>query len=210
VVLWDRWISELVADFWSVAKLGVSSTLGLIQVLSLPRAFVFHLHPTDPHPFAWIRVHASCAMVHALFPHPQWAGVATFWDQLYPLRNSSALGALTRRLRDHTAIFAEEMAGHRPRALRGQSLREALAVDQRTPGHLLEIYRSNAANPSALAALPPTLGTAALGQAKFGDLLSPEEESALHANLLKSWALARALNITTANLPTRRLLREVA
>jgi hypothetical protein len=49
-----------------------------------------------------------------------------------------------------------------------------------------------------------------LGQAKFGDLLSPEEESALHANLLKSWALARALNITTANLPTRRLLREVA
>jgi hypothetical protein len=164
VVLWDRWISELVADFWSVAKLGVSSTLGLIQVLSLPRAFVFHLHPTDPHPFAWIRVHASCAMGHALFPHPQWAGVATFWDQLYPLRNSSALGALTRRLRDHTAIFAEEMAGHRPRALRGQSLREALAVDQRTPGRLLEIYRSNAANPSALAALPPTLGMAALSR----------------------------------------------
>jgi len=33
--LWERWISEIVADFWSVAKVGVASTLGLMGVVSL-------------------------------------------------------------------------------------------------------------------------------------------------------------------------------
>ena len=28
--LWDRWISEIVSDFWSVARVGIASTLGLI------------------------------------------------------------------------------------------------------------------------------------------------------------------------------------
>src|SRR5262249_39142655 len=35
--LWDRWISEIVSDFWSVARVGIASTLGLIGVVSLPR-----------------------------------------------------------------------------------------------------------------------------------------------------------------------------
>ena len=35
--LWERWISEIVADFWSVARVGIASTLGLIGVVSLPR-----------------------------------------------------------------------------------------------------------------------------------------------------------------------------
>jgi hypothetical protein len=37
----ERWISEIMADFWSVARLGVGSTLGLLAVLSLPKSFVF-------------------------------------------------------------------------------------------------------------------------------------------------------------------------
>jgi hypothetical protein len=37
--LWKRWISEIVADFWSVARVGVASTLGLMGVVSLPRVF---------------------------------------------------------------------------------------------------------------------------------------------------------------------------
>src|SRR5262245_11939702 len=47
---WERWISEIFADFWSVARSGVASTLGLIGVMSLPRIFVFRLNPEDPHP----------------------------------------------------------------------------------------------------------------------------------------------------------------
>jgi hypothetical protein len=31
----ERWISEIVADFWSIEKIVVGSTLGLIGVVSL-------------------------------------------------------------------------------------------------------------------------------------------------------------------------------
>ena len=39
--LWERWISEVVADFWSVARVGISATMGLIGVVSLPRPLSF-------------------------------------------------------------------------------------------------------------------------------------------------------------------------
>ncbi|MGB7949203.1 MAG: hypothetical protein WCH75_16065, partial [Candidatus Binatia bacterium] len=48
--LFERWISEIIADFWSVARIGIGSTLGLIGVVSLPRPFVFRLSLDDPHP----------------------------------------------------------------------------------------------------------------------------------------------------------------
>src|SRR5882724_4747931 len=82
--LWERWISEIVADFWSVARLGVSSTIGLKGVVSLPRPFVFRLNVDDPHPVPWIRVKLSCAMGDALYPHPQWARLGNLWESLYP------------------------------------------------------------------------------------------------------------------------------
>ncbi len=28
--LWDRWVSQIVADFWSISRIGIRSTLGLI------------------------------------------------------------------------------------------------------------------------------------------------------------------------------------
>jgi hypothetical protein len=43
---WEPWISEIVTDFWSVSKLGISSTLALIGVVSLPTWFVFRVTPT--------------------------------------------------------------------------------------------------------------------------------------------------------------------
>jgi len=64
--LWERWISEIVADFWSIASIGVGSTLGLMGVVSLPRAFVFRLNFDDPHPAPWIRVKLSAAIGQAL------------------------------------------------------------------------------------------------------------------------------------------------
>ena len=66
--LWERWISEIVADFWAVARVGIASTLGLIAVVSLPRAFVFRIDLDDPHPVPWIRVMLSCAIGEALLP----------------------------------------------------------------------------------------------------------------------------------------------
>ena len=74
-VLWERWISEIVADFWSVAKLGISSTIGLMAVVSLPRAFVFRIALDDPHPFPWIRVKLSCAMGSRVISSPAMAAL---------------------------------------------------------------------------------------------------------------------------------------
>ncbi|MGH9882959.1 MAG: hypothetical protein ACRD6N_16095, partial [Pyrinomonadaceae bacterium] len=37
---WDRCISEILADFWSVARVGITSTQGLMGVVTLPRYFV--------------------------------------------------------------------------------------------------------------------------------------------------------------------------
>ena len=56
---WDRCISEIVADLWSVARLGLTSTLGLMGVVSLPRYFVFRLRLDDPTPVPWMRVRAE-------------------------------------------------------------------------------------------------------------------------------------------------------
>ncbi len=34
--LFERWISEVIADVWAIGKIGISSTLGLIGIVSLP------------------------------------------------------------------------------------------------------------------------------------------------------------------------------
>src|SRR5919201_3290740 len=83
-MLWERWISEIVADLWSVGKLGIGSTLGLIGVVSLPAWFVFRVARDDPHPAPWNRVRLSCALGDALYPHPQWRELSQLWGALYP------------------------------------------------------------------------------------------------------------------------------
>ncbi|MBK7936799.1 MAG: hypothetical protein IPJ82_06775 [Lewinellaceae bacterium] len=57
--LYNRWISEIVADVWAMGHLGIGATVGLMGVLSLPRYFVFRMLDDDPHPFPWIRVMLS-------------------------------------------------------------------------------------------------------------------------------------------------------
>ena len=83
--LFERWISEIVADLYSIARVGVSSTMGLMGLVSLPRAFVFRMTPDDPHPFPWIRVQLSCAFGEALYPDPQWRQLAQVWASFYPI-----------------------------------------------------------------------------------------------------------------------------
>src|SRR6202048_2762711 len=83
--LWERWLSEIVCDFWSVARVGIASTLGLIGVVSLPRPFVFRVTFDGPHPIPWIRVKLSCAIGEGLYPHPQWRKVARLWESYYPV-----------------------------------------------------------------------------------------------------------------------------
>ncbi|GAC1339016.1 MAG: hypothetical protein NVSMB18_06450 [Acetobacteraceae bacterium] len=198
-VLWERWISEIAADLWSVARLGAGSTLGLMQVVALPRAFVFRLHPTDPHPFPWIRVLASCAIGRALFPDPQWRALAAQWGELYPLGPDAPAEAT--ELAAHAPVFAELLAAHRPAALRGLSMREALRVDERTPRRLRRMWDGWAGDASAMVAAAPTLALAVLGQARADGRLRPAEDSALHAQLLQAWALAGAVSVASRPPP---------
>jgi|SRR5829696_3077183 len=194
---WQRWISEIVADLWSVAKLGIGSTLGLLGVVSLPRWFVFRPSGDDPHPIPWIRVLLSCAMGDALYPHPQWAALASTWRSLYPDdavndRHRRTLAELQATMPGFVALLLD----HRPPALQGRSLREALPLEDRRPERLLAHYQTWRADPPRMGAAPPALAFAALGQARAAGRLSPELESRIVGNLLTHWALHSTLDIS--------------
>lgn len=193
--LFERWIGEILSDFWSCARLGIAATLGLMSVVGLPRPFMFRLNLDDPHPVPWIRVRLSCAMGMAMFPHPQWQRLAALWGLYYPL---DGLDAQRRQL------FAELLAAmpgfvgllvnHRPPALRGRSLKEALGVAQRQPAQLDALFSAWQQAPATMYRAAPSLVFAVLGQARANARLSPEEESHLFAKLLTHWALRTSLN----------------
>jgi hypothetical protein len=192
--LWARWVSEVVADFWSVGKLGIASTLGLLGVVSLPRPFVFRISVDDPHPFPWIRVQLSCAIGDALYPHGQWRDLARLWSSLYPVTG------LDRERRGLLAIlgatlpsFVALLVGHRPRSLRGRSLEEVMPRAGRSPAALADHYRDWASRPELLRQASPTLAFAVVGQARAAGQLDPGDESRILTDLLTHWALASTL-----------------
>ncbi|PWU11965.1 MAG: hypothetical protein C5B51_01740 [Terriglobia bacterium] len=213
-LLWDRWISEIVADFWSLAHLGVTATLGMIGVVSLPRVFVFRIHADDPHPFPWLRVVLSCAMGDALFPHPQWTRVERLWRSFYPL---AGLSAQQRALIDGMLAtmpeFVALLAQHRPAALQGRTLPEALRVADRSPARLRSRFAQWRHAPAMALGERPSLALAVFGQAGADSLLSAEAEARTVRWLLRNWALGRSLRIATPELvssPCRCQVRQRA
>lgn len=73
----SRWISEIVADFWSISLIGTGSTLGLVGLVSLPRGFALRPSDDNPHPMPWVRVLLSCAIGDRLYPHPRFSAPRT-------------------------------------------------------------------------------------------------------------------------------------
>jgi hypothetical protein len=188
--LWERWISEIVADFWAIARVGIASTIGLMAVVSLPRGFVFRITLDDPHPFPWVRVKLSCAIGDALFPDPQWVRLSRLWSSFYPAAGldqarQDILGALLRTTREFVGL----MIRHRPPALRGNTLPQVLAVQQRTPARLRAIWREWRSDPPSMQAAKPTLVFAVVGQARSDGTLSPQEESRILGEMLTRWAV---------------------
>lgn len=199
----ERWISELLADFWSVARIGVGSTLGLMAVLSLPRPFVFRLDEHDPHPIPWLRVKASCAFGDYLYPHPQWRRLAKIWEALYPPTDVDAfVGRVIARCSPVLDELAELIGEHRPRSLRGDALGGVLAAEHLRPERLrrqLEIWR---AQPRLVESAAPCHVFAVIGQARADDKLTPENEANALSRLLTYWALKSSL-ATTAHCAPR-------
>jgi hypothetical protein len=208
--LWERWIAEIVADFWSVARVGVASTLGLIGVVSLPRAFVFRANLQDPHPTPWIRVLLSSAIGQALYPHPQWQRLAQLWASFYPLDGlDQERRQLLTTLQMSIPGFVALLVHHRPPALHGRSLLEVLDVRQRQPARLAGLYQAWGAAPWQMYRALPCLVFAVLGQARADRKLNPEMESILLTKLLTYWALRVTLDTSAihANRPRRRPTR---
>jgi len=196
---WERWISEIVADFWSVARVGVSSTLGLIGVVSLPRAFVFRISMDDPHPFPWIRVILSCAIGQALYPHPQWQRLARLWESFYPKASlDAARYTLLNRLEASIPDFVDLLIHHQPRSLRGRSLIEVMDTGNRLPDRLTDYYEHWRHAPAAMYRTAPTLVFAVIGQARADGRMSPEQESTILAKLLTHWAVRDTLSAAAA------------
>jgi hypothetical protein len=205
--LWERWISEIVADFWSIARVGIASTMGLIGVVSLPRPFVFRLTIDDPHPMPWIRVKLSCAIGHALYPHPQWQRLAHVWDAYYPVAGlDDTRRQWLRSLETSIPEFIWMLNNHRPEALRGRSLLAALATEERRPARLTALFGAWHRAPGQMYRAPPSLVLAVLGQARAVGQLSPDDESALVAKLLTYWAMRSTLDLSAfcASLPRRQ------
>ena len=191
--LWDRWISEIVADFWSVARLGMASALGMIAVVSLPRAFVFRVSSVDPHPAPWIRVALCCTAGQALYPHADWLRLAAAWEELYPLAGlSESQEEAFKQLRRTLPAFVNLLVEHRPRALGGVSLGEALRCSEVEPERLRHFYSNGRALTAQTAlALRPVAGFALAAQARLDQALDPAGETKLIGALLRSWALQR-------------------
>ena len=192
--LWKRWISEIVADFWSIARVGVASTLGLMGVVSLPRAFVFRVNTDDPHPTPWIRVKLSAAIGQALYPLPAWGRLAGLWEAYYPLKRLSPLQArLLPMLEKTIPALVAVLVNHRPPALKGSSLSEALELEERQPARLRVLLNRWRNSPQGMYDAGPTVVFATIGQGRVDGKISPEEESVVVGKLLKHWALQSTL-----------------
>jgi hypothetical protein len=197
--LWQRWVSEIVADLWSIGRVGIGSTLGLIGLVSLPRGFVFRPSDDDPHPMPWVRVLLSCAIGDRLYPDAQWRRLAATWRALYPLGGlRSQLIAIIAELRATIPDLVSVLVEHRPLRLRGWSLGEVLRNPELDRTALLARFAVWEADPGLMALAPPTLAFAVLGQARASGRLSPERESRILRRLIRSWAVRSSLETAAA------------
>ncbi len=191
---WERWVSEILADLWAVARLGLSATLGMVGVLSLPRAFVFRISTEDPHPPPYLRVLIGSAVGAALYPAPAWVRLAQLWRSLYPLE---ALPVAARhRLQSLAAgvpALVQALLGHRTASLQGRCLGEVVADPALCPQRLQARLRRWQNDPASLLAERPAVACALLGLARLQGQLAPDSESRWMARLLVQWAVRPAL-----------------
>ena len=196
---WNRWLSEILADFWAVGKIGIGATQGLMGVVSLPRPFVFRVSMDDPHPIPWLRVKISSAIGQALYPDLQWKRLSQLWEQLYPKDGMPfETRILLAKLEAVIPDFVQMLLGHRPKKLRGRSLLEVVHSEKRQPNRLRALYQFWQREPTEIYRMRPSLVFAVVGQAHFDRKIAPQRESTLLTNLLAHWALHSALNTSNA------------
>ncbi|MCB0542545.1 MAG: hypothetical protein KDC70_03455 [Saprospiraceae bacterium] len=187
--MYDRWISEILADVWSLGHLGIGATVGLMGVVSLPRYFVFRMLGDDPHPFPWIRVMLSLSFGRLLFPDPQWTGLEKTWCSMYPTKGlPSESGNLIRELNETMPAFVRLVAEHKSKRTDARRLADILPYRKRQPARLAALFKQWQIRPDDWLSQAPSLVFAVVGQARFSGLLSPEAENQLLVRCLTHWA----------------------
>lgn len=191
--LFERWISEIFADMWSVGHVGLTSTLGLLAVVSLPRRFVFLLPADDPHPSPYVRVLISAAIGARLHHHPQWQRVASRWRAMYPRDGIDADAArIFAALEREVPALVDELLAHRPPRL-GRPLRDVLPLHGVSPDHLLAQWERWGRDLDRVSRVRPSRAFAVVGQATANGRLTPESESRLLTVTLRRWAVRSTL-----------------
>jgi hypothetical protein len=212
---WERWISEIVADLWAIGRIGISSTLGLISVVSLPSYFVFRIELGDPHPAPWIRVKLSALLGEMLYPDPQWRRTRILWHAFYPPgRQPRAVRRQLRELEASMPAFARLLLRHRPASLHGRTLGEVLTVPDRAPAALRHEWFRWGGDRRRAFDLPPSRALAVIGQVHADGRINASDETRLVGQLLTHWALRSTLDIadicaTTTAAPAAPARRHV-
>lgn len=193
------WISEIVADFWAIAHLGIAATQGLMNVVSLPRYFMFRIQSDDPHPFPWIRVRLSIAFGLYLFPHEQWEQLNQLWQRLYPMAElpqdkQDIIMALEKIMPQFVQLVSE----HQNKALAASILKGVLPIAERQPQHLQKLYQYWKKQPEQMHYSAPSLVFAVIGQARADGLIMPQLETNILSKMLTRWAFQRSESRTTA------------
>jgi hypothetical protein len=188
----NRCISEIISDVWALGHLGVSATMGLMGVVTLPRYFQFRLDMNDPHPAPYLRVQISCWFGKRLYPHPQWDRLWHMWNAFYPrdgldAESQQILDVIERELEP----FIEIVMTHSTKEMQGQTLMQLFAVTERQPDKLLQLYQLWKTRKISLHTMPPTLVFAVLGQAKAQLKINAGMESQVLTHQLRHWAFTR-------------------
>lgn len=187
--LFSSWVSEILADFWSVAKLGVGSALSLIGVLSLPYYFVFKYVPGDPHPFPYVRVKICCMLGQALFPDRQWQELLDLWNRQYPVSKMNPDSrAVIASIESEMPMLVSLLINYKPLVFNGRKMSQVFQTDLKNPGILRELYNDIICSRRSLITLNPVLVFATLGQAKMDKKLISEKEGSVINKLLTYWA----------------------
>jgi hypothetical protein len=188
----ERWISEIICDAWATGHLGVTATLGLMSVVSLPKYFQFRLDLNDPHPAPYMRVYLSYAFGKRLFPHAQWDKLWHMWKSFYPkegLQNEK-INALNE-LEKETEKFVTLVLNFSTPEMKGLKLWQLFPAKQRQPEELRRLYKLWASKSISLQSMSPTLVFAMLGQAKADLAIDAITENKTLTKQLQQWAFHR-------------------
>lgn len=188
----EKWISEIICDVWAMGHLGVSATMGLMGVVTLPEYFQFRIDPNDPHPAPYIRVQLSCAFGKKMFPHGQWDDLWLLWKTFYPtagLKKETVL--VLKEIENRIDDFTNLVLQHSTKEMKGKKLIDVFNVKEIHPAKLRQAFQLCKQKKISLNSMRPTFLFAVLGQAKYDLIINAKEENQLITKQLRRWAFLR-------------------